>query len=393
MICFLFYIIYVYLFSVNNYDKKYIGKNLKKISFKLGTLGIKIGQVFSNRIDILDKEICESLNDLRDKVPGLKKKDNDKLIQEIKNKIPIKHIDENPIGAGCIAIVYKATLKNDENVVIKVKRPNIEDELNQSMIKVERLLYYLSCICVFRSMELDQRLIELKELIYNQVNFENELSETVYFYKKFKKHKFIKTPKPYQEYSNESMLVLEYINGIKIDDLDDGTKEKISLPLTGLLISSMFIDGHYHGDLHTGNMMYADNKLCIYDFGLVCRFKNEDDKNIAYDYYMSLMNKKWDVAINILLNRMCETKISDEDSFKINMNEILIKHFELNDKWDPVSYIRDVSKCIKDHGSIMSKSFVNWELSMITVQGAITQICKKNIWELCREINDVYSLE
>ena len=260
------------------------------------------------------------------------------------------------------------------------------------MGKIERVLSYLNCLCILRSLELNSRLEELNQLIFNQLNFENELNETIYFYNKYKKHSFIRTPKPYPEYSDESKLVLEFIEGKKIDDLDEKTRESISLPLTGLLISSMFIDGHYHGDLHTGNMMVTEKKLCIYDFGLVCQFNNEEDKEIAYNYYMSLMNKKWNEAADILLNRMCDTEIKKKDKFKEDIIKILLQHFEINDKWDPISYIRDISKCIHNHGSTMSKSFVNWELSMITVQGAITQICKKNIWELCREINDIYSL-
>ena len=66
---------------------------------KYGTLGIKIGQVFSNRTDILDKEICDTLNDLRDNVPGLTDEDNKQLIYNIKSSLPIKSIKNKPIGA------------------------------------------------------------------------------------------------------------------------------------------------------------------------------------------------------------------------------------------------------------------------------------------------------
>ena len=392
MINLIVYILYIYIFNIKNYDKDYIGRNLKQISIDYGTLGIKIGQVFSNRTDILDREICDNLNDLRDNVPGLTKSDNQLLIQDIKSSLPIKSITEEPIGAGCIAVVYQAVLKNDQKIVIKIKRPNILEELNKSIRKIERILSYLNYLCLLRNLELSTRLEELKQLIFNQLDFENELNETNYFYNKYKKHTFIRTPKPFLEYSDKSKIVLEFIEGKKIDDLDEKTKEDISLPLTGLLISSMFIDGHYHGDLHTGNMMVTGKKLCIYDFGLVCKFNNDEDKEIAYNYYMFLMNKKWDEASDILLNKMCENEIKNPDQFKKDTIKILITHFEINDKWDPISYVRDISKCIHNHGSTMSKSFVTWELSMITVQGAIAQICKKNIWELCREINNIYSL-
>ena len=211
------------------------------------------------------------------------------------------------------------------------------------------------------------------------------------FYNKYKKHPFISSHKPYENYSDESLIVMEYVNGKKMNELDTITKEEISLPFAGFLISSMFIDGHYHGDLHTGNMMLVNNKICVYDFGLVFKFNNLD-KKMVYEYYMSLMNKEWDKSSDILLNNFCETEIIEKEKFKNAVTEILIHHFEINTKWDPVSYIRDITKCIKRFNSIMIKSFVSWELSMVTVQGAITEICKKNIWELCREINDLYDL-
>lgn len=307
--------------------------------------------------------------------------------------MPCKYINEKPIGAGCIAVVYEVILKNDQKVVVKIKRPNIYEELIQSMKKVDKLIYYSNFFCIFKSMELGKRLEDLKELIFNQLDFDIELEETNYFYKKYKKHPFIMTPKPFNEYSNKSQIVLEFIEGKQIDNLNQEEREKLSLPFTGMLISSMFMDGHYHGDLHTGNMMVVGDKLCIYDFGLVCNFNDEADKETAYNYYMSLMNKEWDKASNILLNRMCEKKIKKEKAFLKSIKKILVFYFETNEVWDPISYIRAISKCIKKYGSVMSKSFVKWELSMITVQGTITQICKKNIWELCREINEIYSLE
>lgn len=382
---------YIYFLNIKNYDKKYIGKELKKTCIQYGTLGIKIGQVFSNRTDLLDREICNILNDLRDNVPGLSDKENQILINTIKENIPCETINPYPIGAGCIAIVYEGIIKGGKRIVIKIKRPEIIQKLDNSMIKVEKLLYYVNYLNAFKDMELDKRLIELKSLIYEQIDFNNELKETIYFYNKYKKHHFIMTPKPYEEYSNDSMIVLEYINGKKIDDIDLKKKESISLPFTGFLISSMFIDGHYHGDLHSGNIMMVGNKLCIYDFGLVFTFNNTD-KKMVYEYYLSLMNKQWEKSSDILLNHFCENKIKDEKKFKEDIVKVLVNHFEVNTKWDPVCYIRDISSCIKKHKSTMVKSFVSWELSMVTVQGVITEICKKNIWELCREINDLYDL-
>ena len=52
---------YIYIFNIENYDKKYIGETLREICINYGTMGIKIGQVFSNRTDILDIEICQIL--------------------------------------------------------------------------------------------------------------------------------------------------------------------------------------------------------------------------------------------------------------------------------------------------------------------------------------------
>tara|TARA_B110000971_G_C19979904_1_gene486864 strand:+ start:28 stop:1284 length:1257 start_codon:yes stop_codon:yes gene_type:complete len=383
------YLIFTKIFKRKK-NLKFIANKIKKICISLGPIGVKFGQVISNRTDIIGKELGDLLSELRDDVPGLNLKEEKKLLEKVRQKVNYKLISPGNIGAGCIAITYIAMLEDNREVIIKIKRPNIERKLNNSFNLINKIISLINNIWLFKDLDLKNRFNELEKVFKTQVDFKEELKELTWFYNKYKDGDNLIIPEPYPELSNEDVITMEYIKGKKISELNDNEKEKLCKPFINFLMSSMFQYGNYHCDLHTGNMIAVDNKLCIIDFGLTCKF-NELDRVTAYSYYLTLLNKDWDSAIKIIESRLCKDKPKKIKTFRKSVEEILTKYFVEKKVWDPTSYLDELTKCMKKHGTTMVYTFVDWELAMITVQGAIEQLCSKNIWDVCREnlINSV----
>ena len=108
-----------------------IGKKLLQFFLRLGPAGIKIGQVLSHRNDIFPLQICNILSELTNNVPGLTQSDEKRLLKEAKNLIHFEDTWIKPLGAGCVSVTYLVKFE-DEKIVIKIKRPNIDAQILES---------------------------------------------------------------------------------------------------------------------------------------------------------------------------------------------------------------------------------------------------------------------
>ena len=120
------------------------------------------------------------------------------------NGYKMSHIDyERPINSGLIALVYLVKL-NDTEVVIKIKRKNISNNLHDGLKKVDFLINLISYIKPFKKFNIDKIFNENKKLLLEQLDFSNEVKNIKLFNNKFKNIKHIVIPKVYDEFTNEN---------------------------------------------------------------------------------------------------------------------------------------------------------------------------------------------
>ena len=179
-----------------------IGNILKYIFIIIGPAGIKIGQVLSHRSDIFSENICNILSCLTNNVPGLSNKDEKFMLEYAKKFV---NYDKKPLklGAGCVAVTYLTTV-NNEDIVIKIKRPNIEKKLETSFYIIYNLLTLLSKVGFIN---LNEKIYKIKDSLLKQADFEFELSEIEYFHNKYSNSEMFKNnkiPKPCLLYTSPS---------------------------------------------------------------------------------------------------------------------------------------------------------------------------------------------
>lgn len=274
---------------------------------KLGPSFIKLGQVLSIRPDVIPQSIIRELVKLQDKVKPIPFSDIRLVIEKEYNR-PIDHIfseiDQDPIGSASISQVYRGRLKTGEEVAIKVKRPNLEELINTDADIFLKVISFIEKHSkTVRELNLKSIIHQYRQTTLREADFEIEANNIQIFQKNFKDFnpKFY-IPKYFPEYSTKNILVLEYIDGVKITSKEDIAKnnlsgEELAEIITDSYYKMVFKDGFYHADPHPGNFIIKrDGTVCLIDFGMVGTL-SKDKKRLLYEHILAVINKNSELAL------------------------------------------------------------------------------------------------
>ena len=365
-----------YFYNFKNYETK-IGYYLKNILVKGGPIAIKIGQCISSRTDILPLEICNILSELTNDV----KYSYDCNNPYFKKKLLDFDLDINNctrIGSGTIAVVYKTKVDN-RDIVIKIKRPNIEYEIERSF----RIIYFCFTIYSLNSIDIPEKLVQLKSTLLKQTDFINECNELHYFYDIYKSSSEVIVPKPYIEYCSNDIVTMSYIDGITLDQLSVENKKIIGKLLWKFAFESCFIHGKYHSDLHKGNLLLTnDKKLCILDYGLTGKLSGFH-KSIIFNYNAHLFKKQWRMAAKIYVNKMVEKRcLCNESKCKfIDEVEEILRACLSQPVPNMIESVYQLEKCSKKNNTKFNNNYCDFELAFSTLTSTLYGLNCVNIFD------------
>lgn len=243
---------------------------------ELGPTYVKFGQAFSSREDLLPEEMIVELQKLQDKVEsrpmdvrGLLKTDLGIDPEEY-----FTHIAEEPFASASISQVYKAELKNGQPVILKIKRPGIREVVASDMLIMKDIAGFLvSYSEVFRKINLVEVLEAFEKSIFQELSFLNELANIERFSRNFKGNEAIYLAGAYPELSNDNILCMEFIAGVKITDKEaimsmGLSPEKITHSGLDLYLTQVLEHGFFHADPHPGNLLVLQSgQIAFIDFG------------------------------------------------------------------------------------------------------------------------------
>ena len=246
---------------------------------ELGPTYIKLGQILSTRPDLIPMDFIQELSKLQDDVPAFPFKEVRKVVESEFGRPPeelFDSLEEKPQASASIGQVHRAVLKDGESVAVKFQRPGI-----RKIIEVDlEIMLHLATLAEHHIEELAlQRPIkivdEFARTLEKEIDYKIEATSMERCARQFLDDPHVYIPKVYREVTSSRVLTAEFIEGIKISDLDRlesaGLDRKVITSRgADLVLKQIFKHGFFHADPHPGNIFaLPNNVICLIDFGMV----------------------------------------------------------------------------------------------------------------------------
>ncbi len=382
-------------------------KKLHDTMVKLGPTFIKIGQIMSNRYDLIPAEYCEALANLRANVTPMSYNDVYEILQkEIGNLDNIfKYISKECIGAASIAQVHRAKLKSGENVAIKVQRKNIYEIMSTDVKLIKRAIRLLHINSVFKIMDFNSVIDELFNVAKEEMDFEIEARNIEEFKENNCDIIYIDVPKVYENLVTKKVLVMEYIEGTMLSEKDEILSQGYDLEEIGLKLANNYIkqaldDGFFHADPHPNNIVIRDGKIIFLDLGMMGRLSSRT-KEILKNMMKAIVNNDIIEVEHMLLSistskgSVNHTKLRNELQYLLDKNvKEDIRNINI------IEFTTDCMRALKANNIKLDKSITLLMRGICVIEGALEQISPNInlIWVFENKIreetfNNVFSKE
>lgn len=281
-----------------NYKELARWQRIRMMLEDLGTTFIKLGQMLSGRPDLIPEELIKELERLQDLTPTF---DGDLAIRRIEEDLgkPLDELflnfDTVPLASASIGQVHRATLYGGAEVIVKVQRPDIHDQIEVDMDILRTLAKLAEKYKEEARHYHPKSIVEaLENTLELELDFKHELENTVRFRKNaVLRNSKVVVPETYQAYSSDRILTMEYVEGFKINNLEAYIEQGISpkevaKKAINSFFEQVFVDGFFHADPHPGNVFVDPEGNLIYlDFGMMGKLP-ESDKELLGDLFIAI---------------------------------------------------------------------------------------------------------
>lgn len=387
----------------NDQERRLIrGKWIYQYLLRMGPLYIKMGQILATRTDLIDDEMSSQLRKLQDSAPP----STEKYIKEVINKElsqPIAEIFEEfsfqPVASASIAQVHMAVLKTGQKVAVKIVKKNVKKQLEENLRFFQFIIVSLhSLLPSVKHLNLPEVFKELYALLSPQTDFKQEAERQLAIYANFKDHPYVIIPNLIPELCTSSVLVMEFMEGIRSQDV-----RQVQIPLSQLALrlqetvsTMIYFHGLCHGDPHPGNILFTKNgKIILLDFGITVQL-SEGEKWSLSSFYYACIRKEWNLAVK----RFTEYFVTHKDKalkewtfYEHEIANLLKLHFDIyKQQWSTITYYQDINKVLKKYDARFTTNFTKIQLAVVSSEGFLTQIDPKiDVWANARKFTDRFS--
>ena len=272
---------------------------------ELGTTYIKLGQLLSSRPDLLPDVYIDELRMLVDRVPPT---DFEKIRDTIETEIGtdvFARLDPEPLATASVAQTHRGILESGREVVVKVRRPGIEEQIEVDLALLRSTARTLEARSQrAQLLQVDALADELEVHLREELDFVEEAHNTELVSRLVDEFEDIVVPQVVRPYVTERVLVLEHVDGRKVAS-DHGLAPQRARALARQFfrayVQQVTVEGVYHADPHSGNVLVTgDGRLALLDFGLLGRLDDDTRRGLALLLLALAQNRADDVADLIL---------------------------------------------------------------------------------------------
>jgi len=283
-----------------------IPERLRLAFGELGPSFIKLAQLLSSRPDLIGSTYADEFKKLQDRVPPFSSEAARKTVEE-EIKAPLESVflsfDEAPVAAASIAQVHHAVLLDGTKVIVKVRRPGIREQLNVDidiLSAVSRLIE--NNVPEAKFFNPTGIVAQFQKTVRKELNFIEEGRNCTRLRRNFEGHPHVYIPLIYEDYTTERILVMERIEGVRIDDvaaIEARGFDRKEIARVGIdaYFKMILRDGFFHADPHPGNIfVMPDGRLGLMDFGIMGRVSAELKETLGRSF-MSFIKRDYDKLV------------------------------------------------------------------------------------------------
>jgi ubiquinone biosynthesis protein len=356
-------------------------KNLRLAMEELSGAFVKFGQLLSLRPDLVPEEYCNEFAKLQDNVPPFPSKTAKDIIEKELNKPLNKlfsHFEETPIAAASIGQVHKARLKTGQEIIVKVQRPDIEQKFSSDIDIMHHLANLIDSFYKPKVVKMKELVEEFERYTSHEMDYVKEANNINAFYNNFRHEKNIKIPKAYAEFTTKKVLVMDYIEGTKLKDIDkikNVDKKKVLHEVVNAFFKQVFIDGFFHADPHPGNIfVLKNNKIAFIDFGIVGKI-DPLMKSRILEFFEALIYRDTDSLAFLLMDMGFADYEVDKEKLKLSLEEGLGDYYNLPlNKIDFGEVFNAIVRIAKMHNIKLPNDFILLGKAILTIESVAAKL-------------------
>jgi predicted unusual protein kinase regulating ubiquinone biosynthesis (AarF/ABC1/UbiB family) len=399
---------------------------IDRLTMRLSSINIlyvKVFQAFALNNSLIDDKMNNNLLKFTDNAPWTF---SDINLQELVNvaekyDLYLPSGYEKPINSGMISLVFKVAKKGNfnEKVIIKMKRKNIQEKLNEAIDNLLFSMYILSFIPIVNKYQLADVVTKNIEIIRHQTNFLEEIENMERIRENCKYLKYIKIPFAYKEITEEfpNVIVMEYIEGMKINQIKEEDYEGFAKQVVKFGLVTSIIHGVTHGDLHGGNILFIKDekddkyphKIGVIDFGIIYEVGSQY-KGLLFDVLTNIFDTHTKEAAEKLLNSgiiepigiLKQIPKTDYENILSFTESIIFETVHESKKANQIQIYKFVSK-LKEYlskkelmniGIRPSDDFIKTQLVLAMAHGVTLTLCKDDFITLMDKcLNELFKTQ
>jgi predicted unusual protein kinase regulating ubiquinone biosynthesis (AarF/ABC1/UbiB family) len=304
---------------------------------KLGPTFIKLAQLLSTRSDLLPQPYIDALTRLQDNVGPFSFAEVEQIVgSELGVRISkaFTRFDSEPMAAASLGQVHRAALRDGREVVVKVQRPGIREEMSKDLDVLGEIADFLdSHTEVGRKFEFSTFLEEFRKSLLHELDYRLEARNLLTFSDNLREFDRIVVPQPVEDYTTSRVLTMDFIHGKKVTALSPLAK----IDLDGYLLAEqlfqaymqqILIEGFFHADPHPGNVLLTDDdRVALIDLGMVARVSPRFQENLI-QLLLAISEGHGDEAAEITI-KMGEAKSKfDEPTFRRLVADLVLENYD-----------------------------------------------------------------
>jgi glutamate-1-semialdehyde 2,1-aminomutase len=217
-------------------------------------------------------------------------------------------------------------------------------------------------------------------------------------YENFRQHRYVRIPQLHKDYCRPSVLVMEFVQGIRGKDFAqvELPPSQLARRLQDTVYTMLYMHGVCHGDPHPGNIFFTpDGQYIFVDFGITV-YMTEDEKWGLSSFYYACIRQEWDNAIDRFTHHFVARRegiAGREAEYREKLGAVLRAHFDtVRHRWSTSDFFRDINNVLKQYGAQYVTNFTKAELALTSCEGFATQIDPTiDVWENARGFSDRFS--